>query len=108
MGMVRLLTDIERLTTYHVPKWLETPGMSAAKIATFYDDPVKRACDDKALHDSEYRRLVSTETTPGWRLHRARIRVVDGLHGWRNRTLTSVNPRISANRSAASASLVPG
>jgi 2-polyprenyl-6-methoxyphenol hydroxylase-like FAD-dependent oxidoreductase len=108
MGMVRLLTDIERLTTLHVPKWLETPGMSATKIATFYDDPVKRACDDKALHDSEYRRLVSTETTPGWRLHRARIRVVDGLHGWRNRTLTSVNPRISANRSEASASLVPG
>jgi 2-polyprenyl-6-methoxyphenol hydroxylase-like FAD-dependent oxidoreductase len=82
MGMVRLLTDIEQLATRHVPRWLLTPGMGAAKIATFYDDPVKQACDRKALHDSEYRRASSIETTWGWRLHRVRVRAMERLKGW--------------------------
>jgi 2-polyprenyl-6-methoxyphenol hydroxylase-like FAD-dependent oxidoreductase len=98
MGMVRLLTDIEQLTTVHVPKWLETPGMSAAKIATFYDDPVKRACDAKALHDSEYRRSVSTETNLRWQLHRLRVRVMEGLHVRRDRGLAIAHPRIGSSR----------
>ena len=51
MGMLRLLTDIEQLTAIHLPRWLATRGMGAAKITTFYDDPVKRACDDKAMHE---------------------------------------------------------
>lgn len=106
MGMVRLLTDIEQLTALHVPRWLETPGMSAAKIATFYDDPVKRACDDKAMHDSEYRRAVSIETTVGWRLHRARVRATEGLHLGRNRKLGASQPRIDPKGSEPS--LLPG
>jgi 2-polyprenyl-6-methoxyphenol hydroxylase-like FAD-dependent oxidoreductase len=108
MGMVRLLTDIEQLTTLHIPRWLQTPGMNAAKIASFYDDPVKRACDAKALHDAEYRRALSTETTLRWQAHRARVRVMENLNGWRNRELTAANPRISPVRSEASAALVPG
>jgi 2-polyprenyl-6-methoxyphenol hydroxylase-like FAD-dependent oxidoreductase len=99
MGMVRLLTDIEQLTTLHVPRWLATPGMSAAKITTFYDDPVKLACDHKAMHDSEYRRSLSTETTFGWQLHRARVRVMERLTGWRRHPLTSSHPRVGADRS---------
>jgi hypothetical protein len=79
MGMVRLLTDIEQLTALHIPGWLRTPGMSAAKISTFYDDPIKRACDNKALRDSEYRRTVSTELTLAWRLHRLRVQGVAEL-----------------------------
>lgn len=108
MGMVRLLTDIEQLTALHVPRWLETPGMGAAKISTFYNDPVKRACDDKALHDSEYRRSVSTDMSLSWRAHRARLRLMEGLHGRRARQMASANPRISASRPEASRSLVPG
>jgi 2-polyprenyl-6-methoxyphenol hydroxylase-like FAD-dependent oxidoreductase len=106
MGMVRLLTDIEQLTAVHVPRWLETPGMGAAKIASFYDDPVKRACDDKAMHDSEYRRAVSTETTLRWRVHRGRVRVMENLHGWRNRDAVASHPRVDTNRPEPS--LVPG
>ena len=102
MGMVRLLTDIEQLTAIHVPRWLATPGMSAAKITTFYDDPVKRACDDKAMHDSQYRRSVSIETTIGWRWHRARVRAVEGLHLRRNRELSWSQPRIDPRGSAPS------
>jgi 2-polyprenyl-6-methoxyphenol hydroxylase-like FAD-dependent oxidoreductase len=44
-GARKVLTDVERLCNYHIPRWLTTPGMDAAKIAAFYDDPVKRACD---------------------------------------------------------------
>ena len=106
MGMVRLLTDIEQLTTLHVPRWLATPGMNAAKISTFYDDPVKRACDNKALHDSEYRRSVSTETSVGWQFHRFRVRALENLSGWRHRLSSSGHPRIDPHGSEAS--LVPG
>jgi 2-polyprenyl-6-methoxyphenol hydroxylase-like FAD-dependent oxidoreductase len=106
MGMVRLLTDIEQLTTIHVPRWLQTPGMGAAKITAFYDDRIKQACDNKALHDSEYRRLVSTETTFGWRLHRWRVRTVERLGGWRNHTPRLLQDR--TNATSARPSLMPG
>ena len=95
MGMVRLLTDIEQLCTRHVPRWLESPGMAAAKIAAFYDDPVKQACDAKALHDAEYRRSLSTDSTLGWRLHRLRLHATEQLIGWRNRFLTGAYPEIA-------------
>ena len=99
MGMVRLLTDIEQLTTLHIPRWLRTAGMAAAKIGTFYDDPVKRACDHKALHDSEYRRAVSTEMTLAWRLHRVRVHSVERLSGWRGPRRHAAYPRSSPERS---------
>lgn len=57
--------------------------MGAAKIASFYDDPVKLTCDAQALHDAEYRRLVSTKTTVGWRMHRLRVHAVERLRWWR-------------------------
>ena len=44
-GARKVLVDVERLCNVHIPRWLETPGMGEAKIAAFYDDPVKQACD---------------------------------------------------------------
>ena len=44
-GARKVVNDVERLCNHHIPRWLATPGMEAAKIAAFYDDPVKRACD---------------------------------------------------------------
>jgi 2-polyprenyl-6-methoxyphenol hydroxylase-like FAD-dependent oxidoreductase len=44
-GARKVLVDVERLCNVHIPRWLETPGMSEEKIATFYDDPVKQAND---------------------------------------------------------------
>lgn len=82
MGVVRLLTDIERLATVYLPVWMRTPGMSAAKLASFYEDPVKRACDAKALHDAGYRRAVSTEPGLGWRVHRARVAAQERARTW--------------------------
>ena len=44
-GARKVLVDVERLCNVHIPRWLETPGIGEEKIATFYDDPVKRASD---------------------------------------------------------------
>jgi 2-polyprenyl-6-methoxyphenol hydroxylase-like FAD-dependent oxidoreductase len=85
MGVVKLLTDVEQLCTRHIPSWLATPGMQAAKIAEFYEDSIKKACDAKALHDATYRRLLSTETTMRWQAHRLRMNVLDRLRGLRRR-----------------------
>ena len=35
----------ERLCNHHIPRWLASDGMGADKIAVFYDDPVKVACE---------------------------------------------------------------
>jgi len=52
-GARKVLVDVERLCNVHIPQWLATPGMDTTKIAAFYDDPVKQACEtfciDKAL-----------------------------------------------------------
>jgi 2-polyprenyl-6-methoxyphenol hydroxylase-like FAD-dependent oxidoreductase len=98
MGMFRLLTDIERLTTVHAPAWLASFGMAAGKIAAFYHDPVKRTCDAKALHDSEYRRSLSTDMSPRWRMHRTRVKVTEQIQAWCHRLPTASQPRLGPER----------
>jgi 2-polyprenyl-6-methoxyphenol hydroxylase-like FAD-dependent oxidoreductase len=44
-GTDKVFTDVERLCNVHIPSWLATDGMDETKIAAFYDDPVKTACD---------------------------------------------------------------
>lgn len=44
-GIRKVLTDVERLCNVHLPRWLASTGMDQAKIAAFYDDPAKQACD---------------------------------------------------------------
>ncbi len=101
MGIVKVLTDIEQLVTVHVPGWFATPGMEAAKLASYYNDPVKRACDAKAIHDSQYRRSLSTETTTGWHLHRLRVQTQERLRIWRARSALAAHPRIAEQPAAA-------
>jgi 2-polyprenyl-6-methoxyphenol hydroxylase-like FAD-dependent oxidoreductase len=89
-GVSRLLTDVERLCTTHLPRWLATPGMGADKIAQFYDDPIKRAADARAARLADYRRSLTVDTGLGWEIHRRQVflrrRVVDWLDqlspGW--------------------------
>lgn len=64
-GARKALNDVERLVNIHIPRWLATPGMDSAKIASFYDDPVKRACDEASLAKAYDLRAVSLD--PGWR-----------------------------------------
>jgi 2-polyprenyl-6-methoxyphenol hydroxylase-like FAD-dependent oxidoreductase len=91
-GVSRLLTDVERLCTVHVPHWMASPGMTAAKIATFYDDPAKLAMDEHGLHMAEFRRSLTIDTDLRWRarrqLHFSRRRVMQ--------TISNVSPAFAA------------
>ena len=70
-GCNKVLTDVERLCNLHVPRWLATPGMDREKIAAFYDDEVKVACEKYCLDKAFYLRAMSTETALSWRARRA-------------------------------------
>ena len=70
-GLGKVLTDVDVLCRTHIPTWLETPGMRAEKIASYYNDARKIACDGSSLRDAEYRRRFITDRSLRWRVHRA-------------------------------------
>ncbi|WP_189553271.1 NAD(P)/FAD-dependent oxidoreductase [Mesorhizobium sp. M8A.F.Ca.ET.021.01.1.1] len=72
VGIGRVMVDVERLSSVHIPAWLETPGMAADKIATFYDDPVKVASDETGMRVSVYAKHITTEPGLEWRARRLR------------------------------------
>jgi 2-polyprenyl-6-methoxyphenol hydroxylase-like FAD-dependent oxidoreductase len=61
-GCNKVFTDVERLCNVHVPRWLATAGMGKDKIAAYYDDDVKIACDRFSADKAYYLRSLSTET----------------------------------------------
>jgi 2-polyprenyl-6-methoxyphenol hydroxylase-like FAD-dependent oxidoreductase len=65
-GARKVLTDVERLCNIYVPQWLATPGMDAQKIAAFYDDPVKKECDQFSISKAYALRSFSIDTGPLW------------------------------------------
>lgn len=65
-GCDKVFTDVELLCNRYIPDWLASDGMDAAKIAAFYADPVKRACDDWAARKAFDFRAVSTESGLYW------------------------------------------
>jgi 2-polyprenyl-6-methoxyphenol hydroxylase-like FAD-dependent oxidoreductase len=69
-GARKALNDVERLCNVHIPRWLATPGMAADKIATFYDDPVKIACDDHSVAKAYDLRSFSLDSGLRWRMKR--------------------------------------
>lgn len=69
-GIDKVFTDVERLCNIHIPAWLATDGMEASKIAAFYDDPVKQACDAWSSAKAFDFRDVSTATGPYWTAQR--------------------------------------
>ncbi|WP_181173017.1 NAD(P)/FAD-dependent oxidoreductase [Mesorhizobium sp. B2-7-3] len=72
VGIGRVMIDVDQLHSVHIPRWLETPGMAADKIAAFYDDPVKLASDEAGMRVSVYARRITTETGLEWRARRLR------------------------------------
>lgn len=70
-GATKVYTDVERLCTVHIPRWLATPGMAQEKIGQFYSDPIKQACDRRSEAAAFHFRAVSTGT--GWSWHIRRI-----------------------------------
>lgn len=62
-GTRKAMMDVVRLCAAYIPQWLATPGMGADKVAGFYDDAEKRACDDFS-RDKAFR-LRSLSIDPG-------------------------------------------
>jgi 2-polyprenyl-6-methoxyphenol hydroxylase-like FAD-dependent oxidoreductase len=81
-GVTRVLTDVGRLCTVHVPRWLASPGMGPEKIAEFYDDPVKQACDVAAGRLAEYARSFATDPGLMWEARRWKAYLRPRVRGW--------------------------
>jgi 2-polyprenyl-6-methoxyphenol hydroxylase-like FAD-dependent oxidoreductase len=69
-GTDKVFTDVAQLCNVHIPAWLATEGMGAEKIASFYDDPVKQACDAWSIAKGISFRKVSVENGLYWRAQR--------------------------------------
>lgn len=69
-GLNKVLTDVERLCRIHIPCWLGTEGMGGTKIGSFYDDPVKIACDAHSARKARRLRSLSTDIALPWRVRR--------------------------------------
>jgi 2-polyprenyl-6-methoxyphenol hydroxylase-like FAD-dependent oxidoreductase len=69
-GVNKVLTDVERLCSTHLPRWLATDGMGAEKIASFYDDPVKLACDRYSTSLAFYMRSLAIDGGLRWHVRR--------------------------------------
>jgi 2-polyprenyl-6-methoxyphenol hydroxylase-like FAD-dependent oxidoreductase len=106
-GTDKVFTDVERLCNLHIPAWLATDGMGADKIAAFYDDPVKTACDAWSAAKAYSFRSVSIDSGLYWRAQRwARFIAWLGegvLRRLRNRL--NAKPTFRAQSSSSSSSL---
>ena len=69
-GARKALNDAERLGNVHIPHWLATPGMGVDKIANFYEDPVKQACDEFSLAKAYDLRSLTVDPGPSWAARR--------------------------------------
>jgi 2-polyprenyl-6-methoxyphenol hydroxylase-like FAD-dependent oxidoreductase len=69
-GTDKVFTDIAQLCNVHIPAWLATEGMGADKIASFYDDPVKQACDAWSMAKGVSFRKVTIDNGLYWRAQR--------------------------------------
>jgi 2-polyprenyl-6-methoxyphenol hydroxylase-like FAD-dependent oxidoreductase len=105
-GTDKVFTDVERLCNVHIPLWLATDGMDETKIAAFYDDPVKTACDAWSSAKAFNFRSVSIERGIYWRTLRwARFvaRLGEGVFR-RLRELFHAEPKFRAHSSSSSLS----
>jgi 2-polyprenyl-6-methoxyphenol hydroxylase-like FAD-dependent oxidoreductase len=69
-GTDKVFTDVERLCNVHIPAWLTTEGMDETKIAAFYDDPVKTACDAWSAAKAHSFRAVTIDNGIYWQAQR--------------------------------------
>lgn len=103
-GTDKVFTDVERLCNVHIPAWLATDGMDETKIAAFYDDPVKTACDAWSSAKANHFRSVSIETGICWQALRwVRFMARLGEGAWRRmRDRLYAEPQFRAHPSSSS------
>jgi len=103
-GCNKVFTDVERLCHVHIPAWLASPGMDKDKIAAFYDDPVKQACDAASEAKAYFLRTLSTSTGFPWGARRW-ARFLGGLGvGTLRQTRSRLAPRALDRAGAAAGS----
>jgi 2-polyprenyl-6-methoxyphenol hydroxylase-like FAD-dependent oxidoreductase len=81
-GARKVLADVERLCNVHIPKWLSTPGMDVQKIAAFYDDPVKQACDQLSINKAYWLKAFCTDPGLRWQFRRQARFFMHLARGW--------------------------
>jgi 2-polyprenyl-6-methoxyphenol hydroxylase-like FAD-dependent oxidoreductase len=69
-GTGKVFTDVERLCRVYVPRWMRTEGMGVDKLADFYADPAKVACDRYSLDKAFSARSDSIDEGWSWRARR--------------------------------------
>ena len=69
-GTSKVLTDVERLCNIYVPQWMASEGMGVQKIAAFYADPVKVACDRHSFNKAFSLRSISIDEGFSWEARR--------------------------------------
>jgi 2-polyprenyl-6-methoxyphenol hydroxylase-like FAD-dependent oxidoreductase len=69
-GTDKVFTDVGQLCNVHIPAWLASEGMGETKIATFYHDPVKQACDAWSMAIALSERSVAIDAGLYWRARR--------------------------------------
>jgi 2-polyprenyl-6-methoxyphenol hydroxylase-like FAD-dependent oxidoreductase len=104
-GTDKVFTDVAQLCNVHIPAWLATEGMDADKIASFYDDPVKQACDAWSMAKAVRFRKLTIENGLYWRAQRwARFLVWLGegcLRRMRNGVSAGSNRRAHSSSSSS-------
>jgi 2-polyprenyl-6-methoxyphenol hydroxylase-like FAD-dependent oxidoreductase len=101
-GCNKVLTDVELLCNHHIPRWLASDGMGADKVAAFYDDPVKVACEAFSRDKAFFLRALSTETGALWQARRL-MRFVGGVSLGALRRLRARISTASRERSSTAA-----
>jgi 2-polyprenyl-6-methoxyphenol hydroxylase-like FAD-dependent oxidoreductase len=69
-GTTKVFTDVGRLCNFYIPRWLSTEGMDAQKIAGFYNDREKTACEAQSLAKAYHLRSLSIDNGLWWRAQR--------------------------------------
>ena len=103
-GTDKVFTDVERLCNVHIPNWLATDGMDETKIAAFYDDPVKTACDDWSSAKAYSFRAVSIDNSLYWKAQRWARFVAWFCEGTLRQLRTPPGPESRSNAQSSSSS----
>jgi 2-polyprenyl-6-methoxyphenol hydroxylase-like FAD-dependent oxidoreductase len=69
-GARKVLVDVERLCNGYIPQWLATPGMDTGKIAAFYADPEKQACEAFCINKAHALKAFSIDPSLRWAARR--------------------------------------
>jgi 2-polyprenyl-6-methoxyphenol hydroxylase-like FAD-dependent oxidoreductase len=104
-GTDKVFTDVERLCNVHIPNWLATDGMDETKIAAFYDDPIKTACDSWSNAKAYSFRSVSIDNGLYWKTQRWARFIAWFGEGLLRQMLTDPVPQLGFQSSSSSSSL---